>query len=229
MENKAEARDEGEKLEKELELERVVLFSDAVFAIAITLVVIDIKWPDMPESLASVDVMRLLRPTWLSFIAFAISFWYIGRSWVLHLRLCRLLRRYDAGLIRRNLLFLFFIVTFPFTASGVFAHVRAGFLFPVYLYLVNVVMVSLTHFILCRYIIHGKSSVAVRGMQAEKRYVYMESLYYAITMIIGVLISVCIGLFYHQNAEYVGYSLFAIVVLRAVASRKLRKFRPEAK
>jgi hypothetical protein len=57
----------------------------------------------------------------------------------------------------------------------------------------------------------------------------MESLYYAITMIIGVLISVCIGLFYHQNAEYVGYSLFAIVVLRAVASRKLRKFRPEAK
>jgi uncharacterized membrane protein len=229
MENKAEARDEGEKLEKELELERVVLFSDAVFAIAITLVVIDIKWPDMPASLASVDVMRLLRPTWLSFIAFAISFWYIGRSWVLHLRLCRLLRRYDAGLIRRNLLFLFFIVTFPFTASGVFAHVRAGFLFPVYLYLVNVVMVSLTHFILCRYIIHGKSSVAVRGMQAEKRYVYMESLYYAITMIIGVLISVCIGLFYHQNAEYVGYSLFAIVVLRAVASRKLRKFRPEAK
>jgi uncharacterized membrane protein len=229
MENKAEGGEAAEKLEKEFELERIILFSDAVFAIAITLVVIDIKWPDMPPSLAGVDVTQLLKPTWLSFIAFAISFWYIGRSWMLHLRLCRLLRRYDAGLIKRNLLFLFFIVTFPFTASGLFAHLRAGFLLPIYVYLVNVSLVSLTHYILCRYIIYGKSRLAMEGMAAEKRFIYLRSLYHAIAMMIGVLIAVIVAIMYPHNEKYAGYSLFGFVALVIVANRKLKKFRPAAK
>jgi uncharacterized membrane protein len=229
MENKAEGADGGEKLEKESELERVILFSDAVFAIAITLVAIDIKWPEMPSSLAGVEVMHLLKPTGLSFIAFAISFWYIGRSWMLHLRLCRLLRRYDSGLIRRNLLFLFFIVTFPFTASGLFAHLHTGFLLPIYVYLVNVGMVALTHFILCRYIIHGRSRLAMEGMAAEKRFVYMRGLYHAVAMMIGVLIVVGVALWQPYNERYAGYSLFGFVALVFIANRKLGKLRPEAK
>src|SRR5882757_5497166 len=103
-------------LEKEFELERLILFSDAVFAIAITLLIIDIKFPELPEKKFEGNTLEMLRPTLQSFIAFAISFFFIGRSWSNHLRLFRLLKKYDQGLINRNLLFLFFIVTFPFAA-----------------------------------------------------------------------------------------------------------------
>src|ERR1700744_6089437 len=102
-----------EALEKEFELERMILFSDAVFAIAITLLVIDIKWPELPESRAGVDKLQLLKPTIFGFLGFALSFFFIGKSWAIHLRLFRLLRKYDQGLINLNLLFLFFIVIFP--------------------------------------------------------------------------------------------------------------------
>ncbi len=94
-------------LEKEFELERMILFSDAVFAIAITLLVIDIKWPELPESLAGLDKLHIMKPTIFSFLGFALSFFFIGRAWSIHLRLFRLLRKYDQGLINRNLFFPF--------------------------------------------------------------------------------------------------------------------------
>src|SRR6185312_6272512 len=40
-------------LEKEFELERMILFTDPVFAIAITLLIIDIKWPALPDNIKS--------------------------------------------------------------------------------------------------------------------------------------------------------------------------------
>src|SRR5882757_7317893 len=108
----------GSLEKKDFELERVSLFSDAVFAIAITLLVIEIKWPELPENAKSIEWDRALGPMAFSFIGFVLSFFFIGRFWQVHLRLFRLIKRYDEGLINRNLLFLFFIVTFPFTASG---------------------------------------------------------------------------------------------------------------
>src|SRR5215472_12474826 len=93
-------------LEKEFELERVSLFSDAVFAIAITLLVIDIKWPEMPENMAHIQFDRTLGQLVFSFSGFVLSFFLIGRYWTVHLRLFRLVRKYDQGLINRNLLLL---------------------------------------------------------------------------------------------------------------------------
>ena len=134
-------------LEKEFELERMILFSDAVFAIAITLMVIEIKWPEIPDNLKGVDLSQLFRPTILQFIVFVLSFFYIGRAWGQHLRLFRLLKTYDQGLINRNLRFLFFVVTFPFTASGLFGHIKTGFIFRrCFLYLFNVAAVAIAHF-----------------------------------------------------------------------------------
>src|SRR5580693_7982574 len=118
------------ELEREFELERMILFSDAIFAIAITLMVIDVKWPEIPEDLKGVDIRRLLHPTVVQFVIFTISFFFVGRAWKLHLRLFRQLKNYNQGLLNLNLLYLFFIVIFPFTASGILGHVRNGFVYP---------------------------------------------------------------------------------------------------
>jgi len=213
-------------LEKEFELERVILFSDAVFAIAITLLVIDIKFPELPEKRVEGNISELIQPMVRSFVAFALSFFFIGRSWSTHLRLFRLLKKYDQGLINRNLLCLFFIVTFPFSASGIAGHVRGGFLLPVYVYIFNLAAVSITHFIICRYILHVKPWLAIDGEAAEKKYTYFSSMYVAIAMGVMCVIIVGIGLLLPKQESYIGFSCILVAPLLGIAKRKSKKYKP---
>ena len=106
-------------IHREFELERMILFSDAVFAIAITLLIIEIKFPELPEGYKqSLDLFKMFKPTLVQFLGFIVSFFFIGMSWAGHLKLFRYLRAYDNGVIFRNLFSLFFVVAFPFAASG---------------------------------------------------------------------------------------------------------------
>src|ERR1700755_1121993 len=100
------------ELEKEFELERLILFSDAVFAIAITLLIIEIKFPELPPGQRTPsDLFEMFKPTLVQFVGFCVSFLIIGISWAGHLKMFRYLKSYDNGVIVRNLISLFFIVT----------------------------------------------------------------------------------------------------------------------
>jgi len=213
-------------MEKEFELERVMLFSDAVFAIAITLLAIDIKFPDLPENLAGVKLLHLFRPTIFGFLAFIISFFFIGRSWSIHLQLFRMLKTYDQGLVNRNLFFLFFIATFPFTAAGIAGHVRTGFTLPFHLYVFNIMMVTVSHLFLCRYILYGKTKLAIEGYEAEKKYMYIRSLYTAISIVAIFVMAILITVFFPYNENLIAYlGLFMGVVIN-FARRKAKKYKP---
>jgi uncharacterized membrane protein len=213
-------------LEKEFELERVSLFSDAVFAIAITLLVIDIKWPELPENTGSIQWDRTLGPMVFSFIGFVLSFFFIGRFWQVHLRLFRLVKKYDKGLINRNLLFLFFIVTFPFTASGLFGHLRNDFLLPLYVYLANLVLVSAANFHLCRYVFHLKPYLSVEGESAVKKYFYIRSLYTTYAMIAMVVVVIVISLVFPHRSDLTGYSCATGGIFLQIAGKKASKLKP---
>ena len=216
----------NDELEREFELERMVLFTDAVFAIAITLLVIDIKWPEMPERLRGVDLGKLFGPTILQFCAFGLSFFFIGRSWVLHLKLFRLLRRYDQHLINLNLLFLFFIITFPFTASGIAGHVRNDFPFPLYLYIGNIAVVTFLHYLITRYIFQVKHTLSVPGEGDVKKYILIRSKYNAIgigTLFLALLIVALL----RKSEAYFQYILPAFSVYIFLFNRSTRKFRPK--
>ncbi len=103
---------------QEKEVARIGAFSDAVFAIAITLLALQL---DVAKG-DSVDVWDALRHLWPSFLSFAISFAVIGAYWVAHHRLYALIERYDRKLLWMNLLSLFFIVVMPFTTSLIGEH-----------------------------------------------------------------------------------------------------------
>jgi len=212
--------------EKEFELERISLFSDAVFAIAITLLVIDIKWPELPENLKGVQWDRALGPMIFSFIGFVLSFFFIGRFWQVHLRLFRLVRKYDEGLINRNLLFLFFIVTFPFTASGLFGHLQNEFQLPLYLYLANLLLVSAANYHLCRYIFHLKPYLGIEGEAAEKKYFYVRSLYTTLAMLGLVVVVVIVSLIFRGRMEIVGPSCAVGGLFLRIANKQSGKLKP---
>jgi uncharacterized membrane protein len=97
-----------------LSVEKLSLFSDAVFAIAITLLAIDIRVPLLAENLISSQLSNEIVGLAPKFISFILSFFIVGSYWMIYHRTFRLIKRYDQGLIFLNLLFLMFVVLLPF-------------------------------------------------------------------------------------------------------------------
>lgn len=110
--------DEARQIEANelLALERILFFSDAVMAIAITLLAIDLRLPDV----AGADdqaFWRLLGDLLPRYFSFAISFAVIAVYWSAHHRIFRFIVRWNAGLLAVNMLFLFFVVQLPLLNS----------------------------------------------------------------------------------------------------------------
>jgi uncharacterized membrane protein len=99
------------------ETARIEAFSDGVFAIAITLLILDLKVPPGNVLLGSALVRQ-----WPSYIAYLISFWFIGIMWVNHHRLFTHIHKSNNGLLFLNLLLLLGISAVPFPTALVAAH-----------------------------------------------------------------------------------------------------------
>ena len=100
-------------------MERFVFFSDAVLAIAITLLVLDLKL-DVPfsQTVRWADIATLLP----KFAAFLLSFALIGLFWLVHNQFFQYIKRVNETLVWLNMGWLFFIVLLPFSASLLSAH-----------------------------------------------------------------------------------------------------------
>jgi len=107
--------------------ERISAFSDGVFAIAVTLLVLDIKVPDAATTTASQLPARLLH-LWPELFSYALSFVIIGVYWVAHHLMLHPLKRADRTLLWINNLFLMCVAFIPFTAGllGQFRHDRVA-------------------------------------------------------------------------------------------------------
>ena len=103
--------------EDKLGIDRLVFFSDAVYAIAITLLVIDIRLPAATGELGDRQLWGALLALWPKYLAYALSFWVIAGFWSRHHAKFSYVRRYDSRLILLNLLNLMFIAFLPFPTS----------------------------------------------------------------------------------------------------------------
>jgi len=100
-----------------LGLERLVFFSDAVFAIAITLLALDIRLPVTPGDLSDAALLDRLLSLSSNYLGFVISFLVIGGFWFSHHRAFRIITRYDGRLLFLNLLLMMVIAFVPFPTS----------------------------------------------------------------------------------------------------------------
>jgi len=134
----------------EFQLERLILFTDAVFAIAITLLAIEIRVPEFHQRPSDGEIWYGMAELSFKFVGFFIGFGVIARFWLAHHRIFRFVRTYDAKLLSLNLVFLFFIVVMPFSSGlfGAYATVRAAFVF----YAITVMLAGLAQMALQRYL-----------------------------------------------------------------------------
>jgi uncharacterized membrane protein len=98
---------------EEIEYDRVLFFSDAVFAIAITLLVVDLQVPEVPNLQAG----EQLRASIPRMAGFAFSFAVIGLFWLAHHSLFRHIKGLNRPLMLLNLLFLGYIAFLPYPTS----------------------------------------------------------------------------------------------------------------
>ncbi|HET7574351.1 MAG TPA: TMEM175 family protein [Solirubrobacterales bacterium] len=125
-------------MDNEVEFSRIVAFSDGVFSIAITLLVLNLS---LEKGLANGEVAGALWDQREHLAAFAISFAVIGRFWVIHHRFFGEVKAFDGRLIALNLFYLAWIVLIPFSSEvlGEYGDATAG----VVLYSVNIAAVVL--------------------------------------------------------------------------------------
>ena len=107
---------ENSWIESGSEVDRLVYFSDAVFAIAITLLALEIRLPYLHDP-TNRELARALLALLPRLYGFAISFWIIAVYWLAHHRIFRYIRAFDRRLLIINLFFLMWIVVMPFSAS----------------------------------------------------------------------------------------------------------------
>jgi uncharacterized membrane protein len=103
--------------EKQKELDRIVIFSDAVFAIALTLLVLDIRAPEIPASLVAEELPDRLLDLWPKVFSYVLSFLVIIAYWMAHHSIFRIIKGYDRGLLWLNSLFLMWTAFLPFPTS----------------------------------------------------------------------------------------------------------------
>jgi len=125
----------------DLALDRLVFFFDAVFAIAITLLVLEIDIPDLPVHVSTAASWRALAELVPSFFAFALSFLVIGRFWMGHHERFRSLRHFDARLMWPNMLYLMAIAFMPFATA--FLGRNLGHFVPALVYNLAMLVLSL--------------------------------------------------------------------------------------
>ncbi len=107
-------------------IERIAFFSDAVFAIAITLLTIEIHPPELLKTDTTAIVMHKLSEKLPEFLGLIVSFWLIGMTWLRHHQLFRYVDNYDMKFMMINLCLLLTIVLFPFSTSFLFNTIFSG-------------------------------------------------------------------------------------------------------
>jgi uncharacterized membrane protein len=99
---------------------RLEAFSDGVFAIAITLLVLEISVPEGSGE----DLLEAFLDQWPSFLAYVVSFATIGATWLAHNAMTEYLERTDTVLVRLNLLLLMLVSFVPFPTGLVAEHIQ---------------------------------------------------------------------------------------------------------
>ncbi|HZE80817.1 MAG TPA: TMEM175 family protein [Candidatus Polarisedimenticolia bacterium] len=100
---------------------RMEALTDGIFAIAMTLLVLELKVPDLPKHASATELLLKIGEEGPSLFSFMLSFLYCGLLWVMHHLAMHFVRHLQIGLVWLNLVFLMSISTMPFSC-GLLGH-----------------------------------------------------------------------------------------------------------
>lgn len=198
------------------QLDRIALFSDAVFAIAITLLVIEIKVPVVSYESAhfNENLKHAMQHMIPEFVGFLISFIVIGQSWKTHHTMFGFVTDYDRKLLSLNTWLLFSIVCMPFT-TGLMS--RYLYFVPYLIYCINILFMGLLQSALWNHITSAKNHLNSDIPEGVKRF-----LNYNTVIVLGFFIlSLAVHAFFGGGIARAFLAL--IFIIQAMANRYFKK------
>ncbi|HWZ03732.1 MAG TPA: TMEM175 family protein [Mucilaginibacter sp.] len=185
-------------------ISRLTSFSDGVFAIAVTLLVFNLKVPQI----SAADVHTLLRDKVLAmlpnFATYILSFLLIAVYWTFHHRLLNLVTKIDNQFLWMNIWFLLLVSFIPFPAAlyGSYPHELFSFIF----YIVSMILVNGVFMLML-----GYASYKYRLMNKELPLATVKYLFFRqFTTIFVFLLAIPIALYQLRWAVYFLFVLFPI-------------------
>ena len=206
------------ELKKEFQLERLILFSDAVFAIAITLLVIEIKVPEIHyESLSEQALINSLWHLFPKFIGFLISFLIIGLFWTIHHRMFGFVVAYTQRLLWLNLFFLMAVALMPFSSAFYSEYIIRLYKSPLLLYVANISFLGIMNYILWKYISNPKHKLTEGLSEPVARYYLLRAK--AVPIIFTIM-----GIVYFFSPMFAVFvPLIIPIVMRIIFARMKKK------
>lgn len=188
--------------------QRLEAFSDGVFAIVITLLILDIRIPVVEPTLLGTALINIL-PQLLTYV---LSFFVVGLYWHLHHQVATEVKRIDGSFIWLNLVWLLFVSMLPFPTALLGRYPLQPI--PLTIYGINLILVNLTGFVILVYLQRRPKLRFAPMTVAELRAIA------PIYVIVNSLYAVAIGVAWFF--PWLSYGIY-IFVLLWVTARSIRR------
>ncbi|MEO7177977.1 MAG: TMEM175 family protein [Allosphingosinicella sp.] len=198
-------------------LERLVFFSDAVFAIAITLLVIEIHPSHLPMGSPDRDYWLALAELWPSLLGYFVSFAVIGLFWMGHHRAFALAGRYHPKILLWNMGLLLTIAFMPFVTAWLAQNLYAR---PPALLYCGAMLAAAAFNVMVVRIATGPDMVGPNASAQDIFYVRRRSL----SVVLGAAVAIVLGFMLPQMAQA---GLVTIPLWRRALTRGARPRRHE--
>jgi uncharacterized membrane protein len=203
---------------KQFQLERLILFSDAVFAIAITLLVLEIRIPksNWSQPITAQQLNEYLIDVIPNISGFVFSFFIVGFYWTIHHRIFGYVTDFDTKLIWLNLFMLFFVALLPFTTTltSEYGYLSESFIF----YWMNVGFIGLVGFLIQLHTSNPSKRLSVGFEDANmRRYVLARGLLPSCVFFLGAFLAMSSSAFFQQAAKFIYVLIFpGTIVLKKI-------------
>lgn len=190
---------------------RLEAFSDGVFAIVITLLILDIKIPAVPPSALPAALVDML-PQLLTYV---LSFFIVGLYWHLHHQVAAQIKRIDGAFIWLNLVWLLFVSVLPFPTALLGRYPLQPI--PLTIYGINLILVNVTGFVIIAYSKNHPELRFTPMSSAELRGI--APIYVAVNSLYAVAIAAAWFL------PWLSYGIYFLVLVW-VTARAIRRVNP---
>jgi uncharacterized membrane protein len=180
---------------------RLSSFSDGVFAIAVTLLVFNLKVPQIPAVNVHRDLPGFVGGMVHNFVTYILTFLLVASYWAFHHRMLNLLARIDNAFLWLNIYYLLAISFIPFPSAlfGSYTHETFSFVF----YVCSMILVNLLSMLLLAYASHKSRLIKKDIPMAFMKYLFIRQVASIIIFSLAILIS-----FFHQRVAV--YCIFAV-------------------
>ena len=207
----------------QFQIDRIAFFSDAVIAIAITLMILEIKIPELGKDVTFSQILKqYTEGIVLHILALLIGFFAIGNLWIRHHELFEHITNYNKKLVKFNLYFLFTVMLLPITISFLFTKNEPPQLQKLF-YFFNLFLCSLSYSLILVVIFHKKNNFSMLTDKREINKMKISALAGTI-----VLFLVVIFVIFAEKWFYVPFVLVPIArfISKKIAKASERKIKP---